>query len=664
MLNFRDKNNLIIAISIFVICLVCGFCFAKIYQPESKTVKIYKQALKDYENQNYSNAYFLFSKISHVSKLKPFAIYRQAMCARILGDKKSELHRYQQLFKRFPNNKLSTEAKYSAAQLLVEDEPALALKYFNEVVKSDIADDYKVASEYYIARISASKMKYSRKIFSRKKVSEIEEAFRKYLELYPNGRLAPSVATTWKKFNTNMQKSDIVLLIRTYYLAGLYKEAKELMESVKDENVWALKVSTAYATRDFSTVYNLTEQGVAKYSEGVTTQDYNRAIDDYMSMFDSKQQYNYASKLLSSANGSKKVYIWDLKCKTANDKSKLVCYEDLYKNFPQSEYAENALYQVLMLNVKNKNYQQVSSLSKTFLTKYPKSKNVPIVLFWAGKAEQKYNNYNAMNNYFQNIINNYPDSYYAYRAFWLMRNINAATIKTELEYKPVVYPYKQPGEKDLLSKLMQVQDYDMMVKYINDDFISSWVEYEKGNYAASMIIARDAMENLNVKPVKTDLRWRLVYPQNYYKQIKKYSDEAKNNDALMISIVREESTFNPQAQSGVGAIGLMQLMPTTAREVGQRYGITFNNSYLFNPELNLRLGNLYYSSLNNSLGGKDVPAIAAYNGGIGSVTRWKNTLKYDDLDEFVEQIPYEETKNYVIKVFRSYWNYTRIYQKG
>ena len=58
---------------------------------------------------------------------------------------------------------------------------------------------------------------------------------------------------------------------------------------------------------------------------------------------------------------------------------------------------------------------------------------------------------------------------------------------------------------------------------------------------------------------------------------------------------------------------------------------------------------------------KDVSAIAAYNGGIGSVTRWKSTLKYDDTDEFVEQIPYPETRNYVKKVLRTYWMYGNIY---
>lgn len=107
----------------------------------------------------------------------------------------------------------------------------------------------------------------------------------------------------------------------------------------------------------------------------------------------------------------------------------------------------------------------------------------------------------------------------------------------------------------------------------------------------------------------------------------------------------------------------MQLMPSTAHDIGDKNGISFNTSYLFNPELNIKIGNMYYSTIRGMLGNKDISAIAAYNGGIGSVTRWKSSLSYSDTDEFVEQIPYEETKTYVKKVFKSYWNYTRIYQK-
>ena len=129
-----------------------------------------------------------------------------------------------------------------------------------------------------------------------------------------------------------------------------------------------------------------------------------------------------------------------------------------------------------------------------------------------------------------------------------------------------------------------------------------------------------------------------------------------------MALIREESYFNPEAQSSVGARGLMQLMPATAKEISAQhsFGMTSLDD-LYKPEFNIMVGNTYYSQLRNALDNMDISAIAAYNGGIGSVGKWKKNVVYNETDEFIEQIPYSETKNYVKKVFRSYWNYLRIY---
>lgn len=650
---------------VFILFLIAGICFARIFQPAGKTAAIYKQALKDYDNGNYSNSYYLFSKVSQTSNLKPAAIYRQALCAKALGDKNSELKRYQELFHRYPHNKLSLEAKYQAGQILIDDNPNLALKYFTVVSKSNIDEDYKVASDYYKARIEALKLRYSskRKMFSRTKALNIEKSFRSYLEKYPDGRLAVNVANTWRKFNPNMKQDDIVLIIRAYYLAGLYKEAAELFEKTEIAKSWALQASCAYSIHDYNKNLTLTEQGVANHGDSVSDEDYKLAIDNYLKMFEKKEQIQYLDKLLSLAKGKKKAYIWNLKCANLEQKDKYACYKDLYVNFPDGKYAENAMIQVLLYGIKAKNYQKCYELAKEFMKRYPNSEYIPLVMFWTAKIEQKYYFKPDYANYYQKIINLYPDSYYAYRAFWILKGVKSAVINTSLDHKQVEYPYQYPAPNDILYSLLAVKDYDLIIKYTNDEFIRSWVEYKKGNYSSSLVIARDAMDKLKLKPGKNDLRWRLVYPQNYYKQVNNYANQYNNNVALMIALVREESAFNPEAQSGVGAIGLMQLMPATAHDIGNKHSIDFNTSYLFNPELNLKLGNLYYSTIKEMLENKDVSAVAAYNGGIGSVTRWKTSLNYSDTDEFVEQIPYDETRNYVKKVFRSYWNYTRIYQK-
>ena len=370
--------------AVLALCLVLGFGFAKIYQPQSKSIRIYKQALKDYQNQNYSNAYFLFSKISYLSDLKPYAIYRQAICAKSLGDKTSELSSYQKLFKFYPKNKLSDEAKYQAGQLIVEDNPDLAMSYFKAIEKSNLDNDYKVAAEYYIARIKSTKIRYSKQKVSDKKRQEIEEAFRKYLKNYPDGRLIASVASSWEKFNPNTNSSDTVLIAKAYNNAGMKKEAQEVLKKAKPEDKWAVEAVNLYLLNDYEGTKKLVEEGVVKYPDKVLAQDYNDAVDYYLKLYDPKDTLKYTTKLFSLAKGDKKDYIWNLKCENiVSNQNKYNCYKDLYLNYPKSKYAENAIVEVFKYGIQNRNYEKCRELAQDFLKKYPKSKHVPMIMFWA-----------------------------------------------------------------------------------------------------------------------------------------------------------------------------------------------------------------------------------------------------------------------------------------
>lgn len=660
----KDKDKNIAKAVGIILCLLIGIFFAKIYQPQGKTVKIYQQALKDYQNENYQNSYFLFSKIGFTSSLKPVAIYRQALCAKALGDEKSELKQYQALFHNYPGNELSMEARYFAGQILIDDNPSLALKYFDKVSKSNIDDNYKLASEYYKARILSNKIRYShgkKNLLYKMKAIKIEESFRKYLKEAPDGRLASNVANTWKKFNPKMNSKDYTLVARAYYLSGMYKEADKIFPKTKLQDSWAIQASNSAKKLDLPKEKVLTEYGISKHSNSVEREDFRRAVNDYIG-HSGDDKYKSVSKLFSISKGKGKEYIWNLKCDYAPKTAKYSCYNSMYTNYPSGEFAQTALLNIFFNLIASKDYISARKVGNDFISRFPNSKDIPMMLFWVGKIDQKYDSSSYIND-FQQIINKYPDSYYAYRAFWILQRVRTATIPADLEYKPVVYPYRYPMKNDILYSLMSVNDYEMIEKFTKDEFIKSWVEYQQGNYSTSMLTAREAMDKLGKKPVKSDLRWRLVYPQNYYKQVKKSAEEFNNNDALIMALISEESYFDSEAQSGVGAIGLMQLMPATAHDIGAKHDISFNTVDLMNPQLNIVIGNLYYSTLREMLGDKDVSAIAAYNGGVGSVTRWKTTLKYSDTDEFIEQIPYDETRNYVKKVFRSYWNYTRIYQK-
>ena len=106
----------------------------------------------------------------------------------------------------------------------------------------------------------------------------------------------------------------------------------------------------------------------------------------------------------------------------------------------------------------------------------------------------------------------------------------------------------------------------------------------------------------------------------------------------------------------------MQIMPETANYMISKLAVNIpSDTNLEDPKLNLYLGCNYLKYLRERFN-NDLYVIAAYNGGEGSVNKWIKTLNTEDLDEFIENIPYDETRNYVKKVFRSYHLYKKIYK--
>ena len=159
-----------------------------------------------------------------------------------------------------------------------------------------------------------------------------------------------------------------------------------------------------------------------------------------------------------------------------------------------------------------------------------------------------------------------------------------------------------------------------------------------------------------------DIVTKNIYPIKYYDIVKKYSEEYNVDKYLVFAIIKAESNFNENAASKKGAKGLMQLIDSTAKEVAESINVDFNEEDILKPEINIRLGTKYISSLLKQYGNISI-ALAAYNAGSGNVDGWikNNTIKKDGTD--LENIPYKETKNYVRKILKDYEIYKNIYQE-
>lgn len=655
------KYKVIVGAVVLSVLFSLGFYFLRIYQPAAKTDAIYTQALSDYEKGEYQNSYYLFSKITLFSNLKPIAIYHQAECARMLDDNKSAIKQYQLLFNNYPKHKLSVRARYMAAQLLVDTKPKLAKKYFEEIIETAPHSDYAIASEFYCGVLLVNKYsKDNKKIFPLSVKQDAENYFRHYLTKAPAGRWAMSAVDKWLALGTEINTDDYLLMAKSAYLFGDYNKVHELLANVHLSEGWALDAKNAYALKDNSRAKFLIESGLRNYSQYVDENDINETIDIYLNI--SKAKSDAINELLTISSSKGKDYLLSLKCSNVSSDNKEACYSYLYLKYPNGKFSADALSNIFFAKIQKKDYHSAIKIGKDHLNKFSDSNSAPMVMFWIGKVYERLNDYTQYTNYYRSVISKYPDNYYAYRAYLRLNRMNAPLITSYINPKSPAYPYKYT-KNNIIVKLVDLKDYDILNELCSDDdFIKSWVLYKKGDYSHSMLLARDAMEKITPKPDKYDLRWRLVYPVNYYDDINKYAVKTGNNPPLILSLVREESYFDPLAQSAVGASGLMQLMPSTAYEISAKYGLGITSAeVLFNPNVNLKAGNYYYAYLKSMLSGYDVSSIAAYNGGIGSLQRWKSSLYYNDTDEFVEQIPYTETQNYVKKVFRTYWNYIRLY---
>ncbi|MBE2248207.1 MAG: transglycosylase SLT domain-containing protein [Myxococcus sp.] len=162
---------------------------------------------------------------------------------------------------------------------------------------------------------------------------------------------------------------------------------------------------------------------------------------------------------------------------------------------------------------------------------------------------------------------------------------------------------------------------------------------------------------------KTRLVWEIAYPKAFREQVEASSLLADELDPdLLQALMREESALDPRALSWAGALGLCQLMPYTAAEVAAKLKLPRpTTAALLEPELNIRLGSRYLADLLIRFDGVKPFAVASYNAGPGAVTRWQRERPPDDLPTWVEQIPLQETRNYVKRVLRSYNTYKLLY---
>lgn len=189
-----------------------------------------------------------------------------------------------------------------------------------------------------------------------------------------------------------------------------------------------------------------------------------------------------------------------------------------------------------------------------------------------------------------------------------------------------------------------------------------------GAYPISHDITRRHIEGwANHYPTpKVSRRWEIAYPRPFLPIVKKWTQPKPGVDwALAFAIMREESGFSPSIESWANARGLMQLIEPTAERMAKRENMAkFSTEKLFEPDTAIRLGTAYLGYLAEKTAEHPALVIAGYNGGWGNVSSWLDDPNSSDLDLWIEDIPYGQTRKYTKRVLQTYWTYRFLYEDG
>lgn len=302
-------------------------------------------------------------------------------------------------------------------------------------------------------------------------------------------------------------------------------------------------------------------------------------------------------------------------------------------------------------------------------------------LYYTGKWATEINRPQAAKKTFQQIIKLYPQTYWAWRSavmlgwdvgdFDRVRDLTPA-LDLSKTYRPLTVGSSALQELYLLGQyhdawlLLQSEIEHPQQMSVDEQFTEGVLRLELGQYSQGMQQIWDLSERETPQELaqwrklrQTKTYWHSLFPFPYETEILKYAKQDDINPLLSISVMRKESTFNPTIDSVVGAVGLMQIVPPTAKWVARQ--IDMSEYSLTNPEDNIKIGTWYLGHNHHRYEDDSLLAVASYNAGTGNVNDWLERYDISDRDGFVEQIPFPETKDYVEGVFGNYWNYLRLY---
>jgi soluble lytic murein transglycosylase len=356
-------------------------------------------------------------------------------------------------------------------------------------------------------------------------------------------------------------------------------------------------------------------------------------------------------------------------------------YSHLAAHFPEIKNAPTAHWRAAWLSFRQGLFADAAKMFDEQIKLYPNDKETAGAIYWRGRLyeTEDHKPANAEANY-RTLVRVYQHFFYAQMARARLTALGNAVPVAEsqldrIQAPPVpVLEDSFPVDSPHLAKARLLANAGLN-EYIPEEIAadpasSSWSALAEAQIYASYGETYRAMRALKkALPYATSASiksiplayWRILFPKAWWETIK--TESAKNNlDPYMVaSLIRQESEFNPSVISYANAYGLMQIEPSTGKQLAREEGIAhFQTFQLLDSEMNIRLGCRYLRQMLDKVGGVPEYAFAAYNAGDNRVVDWEAAGPYSGIDEFVESIPFTQTREYVEAILRNEETYRAI----
>jgi len=355
--------------------------------------------------------------------------------------------------------------------------------------------------------------------------------------------------------------------------------------------------------------------------------------------------------------------------------------KQLLGKYGQSAAAAEYRWSMAQKSAAAKDYKAAMNWAEAIVKQNSESEMASMAGYWLGKWAEQSRQERAARSAYEQVLRQHPDSYYAWRSatrlgwqvgdFNTVRELSPAVVRppTRLELpagSPLLQELFQLGQDQDAWELWQVEFTNPAQPSVAEQFTDGVLrigvgDYLEGMFMLSFLSQREKpAEREEYRALKSQRTyWEFLYPFPYLEAIANWSQERRLNPLLVTALIRQESRFMPGIRSSAGAVGLMQVMPDTAAWIAKQISLP---SYRLNyPDDNIKLGTWYLDYTHREYSNNSMLAVASYNAGSGAVANWVRRNPNMDVDEFIEAIPYKETRGYVKSVFGNYWNYLRIY---